>query len=85
MYRSICYGPEINPLWCNDGDFYTLEYGNDTIYRVTEEALIPSLTLTGSLAIERDELFKKEGRKKVMLCGQLMKPNSYVFESTTVH
>lgn len=75
------YGPDINPLWCNHGDFYTLEYGNDTIYRVTKDTLIPSLLLTGKLALERNELFKKDKKNKVYIAGPLMKPNSYVFES----
>ena len=46
----IIIGPDVNPLWNNDGNFYLLEYGNDTIYQVTKEALIPDLVLTGKLA-----------------------------------
>ncbi|MGL5619570.1 MAG: 6-bladed beta-propeller [Tannerellaceae bacterium] len=75
------YGPEYNALWrCND-DFYTLEYGNDTVFQVTRDALIPSLILSGELALEKDELFKKKVEDKVYVAGPLMKPNSYVFES----
>lgn len=75
------YGPDVNPLWCNDGSFYTLEYGNDTIYRVTKEVLIPDVVLTGKLALNKDELFVREQKGKASVCGQLMKPNSYVYES----
>lgn len=75
------YGPDVNPLWNNDGNFYLLEYGNDTIYQVTKEALIPDLVLTGKLALDRDGLFKKDTKDKVWVGGPLMKPNSYVFES----
>ena len=58
-----------------------MEYGNDTIYQVTKEALIPDLVLTGKLALDRDGLFKKDTKDKVWVGGPLMKPNSYVFES----
>ena len=75
------YGPDVNPLWNNDGNFYMLEYGNDTIYQVTKETLIPDLVLTGKLALDRDGLFKKDTKDKVWVGGPLMKPNSYVFES----
>lgn len=75
------FGPEFNALWrCND-DFYTLEYGNDTVFQVTKDALIPSLVLSGELALEKDELFKDKVGDKAMIFGPLMKPNSYVFES----
>lgn len=75
------FGPDVNPLWNNDGNFYMLEYGNDTIYRVTKDALIPDLVLTGKLVLDREELFKKDKKDKVYIGGPLMKPNSYVFES----
>lgn len=79
--KAESYGPELNALWsCND-DFYTLEYGNDTVFQVTRDALIPSLVLSGELALEKDELFKKEVGNKAMIAGPLLKPNSYVFES----
>lgn len=75
------YGPDVNPLWKHDGNFYMLEYGNDTIYQVTKESLIPDLILTGKLALGRDDLFKKDKKGKVNVGGPLMKPDSYIFES----
>ena len=75
------YGPELNALWrCND-DFYTLEYGNDTVFQVTREGIRPSLVLSGELALEKDELFKNNVGDKVYVAGVMQKPNSYVFES----
>lgn len=74
-------GPEVNPLWKCKDDFYTLEYGNDTIYQVTKDSLFPSLILTGELSLNKNELFKKEQGNKVYIGGPLLKPNSYVFES----
>lgn len=75
------FGPDVNPLWQCRNDFYMLEYGNDTIYQVTKDSLIPSLILTGELTLDKDELFKKEQKNKILICGHMMKPESYVFES----
>lgn len=75
------YGSEVNPLWNYQGDFYTLEYGNDTIYQVTKDALLPSTVLTGKRRMGKDDLFKKEQEDKLKIAGPVMKPNSYVFES----
>lgn len=75
------FGNEVNPLWNCQNSFYTMEYGNDTIYQITKDKLTPSLLLTGSLALDKNELFTKDLKDKVYIGGSLTKPNSYIFES----
>lgn len=70
-----------NILWRCDKDFYMLEYGNDTIFQITKERLIPSLILTGDLKLNKDELFSREVKDKVTIAPQMMKPSSGIFES----
>ena len=74
------FGPD-NILWRCDKDFYMLEYGNDTIFQITKEQLIPSLILTGDLKQNKDELFSREVKDKVTIAPQMMKPSSGILES----
>lgn len=80
-HRVESGGPEENYLW-NCGDrFYTLEYGNDTIFQIKNEELIPRLILTGKLKLEKDELFKDERGNKRRIIAPLFRPNATIFES----
>lgn len=74
-------GPQVNNFWnCRD-NYYTMEYGNDTIFRITKSALIPRLVLTGKLALTKNELFKKDKGNKKMIIGPMHRPNAVIFES----
>lgn len=71
-----------NILWCCGKDFYLLEYGNDTIFQITREQLIPALILTGDdLKLSKDEWFSRDKKDKAIIAPQMMKPSSGIFES----
>lgn len=71
-----------NILWCCGKDFYLLEYGNDTIFQITREQLIPALILTGDdLKLSKDEWFSRDKKDKAFIAPQMMKPSSAIFES----
>ena len=75
----VAYGPD-NFLWHCGNDFYMLEYGNDTVFQITREELIPALILTGDLNPTGDELFKMEGNK-LIITARIMQPSAAIFES----
>lgn len=79
--RAESYGPQANYLWNCRENYYTMEYGNDTVFRITKSMLIPRLVLTGKLALTKDELFKREQGNKKTIIGPLFRPNSAIFES----
>ena len=78
--NGMHFGPD-NILWSCQKDFYLLEYGNDTIFQITQNQLIPSLVLTGDLKLNKNELFTPEVKNKLAISSQMMKPSSGVFES----
>ena len=78
--NGMHFGPD-NILWSCQKDFYLLEYGNDTIFQITQEQLIPSLILTGDLKMDKDELFIQGVKNKLAISPQMMKPSSGIFES----
>ena len=78
--NGMHFGPD-NILWSCQKDFYLLEYGNDTIFQITQEQLIPSLILTGDLKLDKDELFIQGVKNKLVISPQMMKPSSGIFES----
>ena len=78
--NGMHYGPN-NILWSCQKDFYLLEYGNDTIFQITQEQLIPSLILTGDLKLDKEELFIQGVKNKLVISPQMMKPSSGIFES----
>ena len=75
----LAYGTD-NFIWHCGNDFYMLEYGNDTVFQITREELIPSLILTGDLNPTGDELFKMEGNK-LIITATIMQPSAAMFES----
>ena len=78
---NFAYGAG-NILWCCGKDFYLLEYGNDTIFQITREQLIPALILTGDdLKLSKDEWFSRDKKDKVTIAPQMLKPSSGIFES----
>ena len=75
------YGPD-NFLWHCGNDFYMLEYGNDTVFQVTREELIPSLILTGDLRPTGDDLLDDtSGKDRLIITATLMQPSAAIFES----
>ena len=64
--NGMHFGPD-NILWSCQKDFYLLEYGNDTIFQITQEQLIPSLILTGDLKLDKDELFIQGVKNKLVI------------------
>ena len=78
--NGMHFGPD-NILWSCQKDFYLLEYGNDTIFQITQNQLIPSLILTGDLKLDKDELFIQGVKNKLAISPQMMKPSSGIFES----
>ena len=75
----LAYGTD-NFIWHCGNDFYMLEYGNDTVFQITREELIPALILTGDLNPTGDELFKMEGNK-LIITATIMQPSAAMFES----
>ena len=75
----VAYGTD-NFIWHCGNDFYMLEYGNDTVFQITREELIPALILTGDLNPTGDELFKMEGNK-LIITATIMQPSAAIFES----
>ena len=77
--NMISFGPD-NFLWHCGNDFYLLEYGNDTIFQVTREKLIPALILTGDMKPTGDNLFDDE-KDKLSITAYIMQPSAAIFES----
>lgn len=76
------YGPMQNSLWEYNGHFYTLEYGNDTIYRVDKNQLVADRTLSGTnYRPSMYNLFHSGSGDKRLLLPMMMRPNSDIFES----
>lgn len=80
--RGWHYGPMESSLWEYDGHFYTLEYGNDTIFRIEKDQLLADRTLSGSkYRPSKHDLFHSGSGEKRLLCPIMMRPNSGIFES----
>lgn len=77
--NMISFGPD-NFLWHCGNDFYLLEYGNDTIFQVTREKLIPALILTGDMKPTGDNLFDDE-KDKLSITAYIGQPSAAIFES----
>ena len=75
----VAYGPD-NFIWHCGNDFYLLEYGNDTIFQVTREKLIPALILTGDMKPTGDNLFDDE-KDKLSITAYIGQPSAAIFES----
>ena len=75
----MVFGPD-NFIWHCGKDFYMLEYGNDTIFQITREELIPSLILTGDMKPTGNNLFDDE-EDKLSITAYIMQPSAAIFES----
>ena len=80
--RSMTMFGSDNFLWRCGNDFYMLEYGNDTVFQVTREELIPSLILTGDLKPTGDDLFDDtSGKDRLAITAIIAQPSAAIFES----
>lgn len=74
-------GSDTSPLWSSNDTYYYLEYGTDTIFRISGDSLIPSRVLTGDLKLNLEEHYKKYTGDKVQIMHYIQRINSGVFES----
>lgn len=76
------YGAFYNPVWRHNDSVYTMEYGNDTIYKLVDKALIPDKVLTGTTyKPSLFHLFHSGMPDKVIVNSLFLRPNSAVCES----
>lgn len=73
--------PNSNPLWEYAGKFYYLEYGADTIFRISKDEFFPAWTLTGELKPDKKDLFLEDKGRKLSIISLILRPNSGIFES----
>jgi hypothetical protein len=78
------YGADFNYLWNNGRSYNYMEYGNDTIFRIVGDSLIPRIKLTGNLKLSFQEHFKKNSGKKLNILGYAYRPDAAIFESNTM-
>ena len=69
------------PLWEYAGRFYSIEYGSDTIFRISRDEFVPAWILTGELKLAKKELFLDDIRGKLSIASIMLRPNSGIFES----
>ncbi|MDR2232083.1 MAG: 6-bladed beta-propeller [Tannerella sp.] len=71
-----------NFLWNGNNDYYYLEFGADTIFRIAGDTLIPSRVLTGNLKLSLTENNSGvESGNKLRLYSLLFFAHSGIFES----
>ena len=75
------FGPESSLLWEYAGQSYYLEYGADTIFRISRNSLDPIWILTGELKLDKKELFLRERGKKLANFSYVVRSNAGIFES----
>jgi len=75
------YGIDMNFLWCNSNNYFSLEYGSDTIFRIENNSIKPEYILTGNLKPEKYDFFQNNITNKLVLSTYILRPNSGIFES----
>jgi hypothetical protein len=71
----------LNFLWQYKNDFYYLEFGADTIFRIAGDSLIPSRVLSGNLKLNVIENNRGDIGNKLRLFYKYYYTNTAVFES----
>ena len=80
--RDWHFGAEVNALWEYGGRYYSLEYGNDTIFRIEGTEIVPDRILSGKKYKPlQANLFHAGSGDKRIVAPLLMRPNSGIFES----
>lgn len=77
-------GSDCNYFWNNGKSYNYMEYGNDTIFQLIGDSLIPKIKLKGNLKLNFQQHFKKHTGKKLNISSYLSRPNSAIFESDTM-
>jgi hypothetical protein len=75
------WGPMESYLWENNGRFYYMEFGSDTIYRIAGDSIIPARKLTGKLKLKPYDFFSYQTGDKLNTFSYILRPHSAVFES----
>ena len=78
--EMFSFFPEASFLWQNNGKFYHLESGADTIYRLNGTNLEPVWVLTGNLKPTMNELFARNMGSKRKIVSGILRPDCGVFE-----
>ncbi|MDR2147944.1 MAG: 6-bladed beta-propeller [Tannerella sp.] len=79
--RERGLGSSENFLWENNSRFYYLEYGNDTIYRILKDSIVPVRKLTGNLILKPYNFFSNEIGENLIPFTYILRPNAAIFES----
>ncbi|MDL2247471.1 6-bladed beta-propeller [Bacteroides sp. OttesenSCG-928-J23] len=74
-------GPDMSPMWSNGANTYYLEYGTDTIFRISGTSLIAERILSGKLKSNVEEHYSNSKGKKLNIVMPILRFNSGVFES----
>jgi len=72
---------DMNPLWNYLNNFYYLEFGADTIFRISRDSIMPSRVLTGNLKLNLVESNSAKTGSKLRILPKMFFPNSGIFES----
>ncbi|MDR2146104.1 MAG: 6-bladed beta-propeller [Tannerella sp.] len=72
--------PDYSFLWDSRQYFNYLEYGNDTVFGIRNDSIIPELKLTGDLK----GFFKRHSGKKLNILSYVTRPDAAIFESDTM-
>lgn len=76
------WGPDTSPMWKNRDNYYYLEYGTDTIFRISGTLpMIPEQVLTGKLKLSLEEHYHKNTKGKLFIATPITRYNSGVFGS----
>jgi hypothetical protein len=81
MKEAQSQGSDVSFLWEHTKRFYYLEYGADTIFRISRDTLAPAWILAGKLKPEKKELFLRNAGEKLKNVSAILRPNSGIFES----
>ena len=71
----------MNPLWNYNSGIYYLEFGADTIFRISGNSMIPSRVLTGNLKLNVVESNSGKVGNKLRIARRIMYPDGCIFES----
>jgi hypothetical protein len=75
-------GPDTSPLWNYGNNFYYMEYGTDTIFRISENSLDPIRILIGDLKLNLIDHFEIGMGRRLRLVTPITRINSGIFESS---
>jgi hypothetical protein len=74
-------GPDTSPLWFHNDNFYYIEWGSDTVFRISGNTLEPVRVLTGDLKLSLAGHFEIESGRRLRIATPIGQVNSGIFES----